>query len=53
MKTERIFARRMARELTAEELNAVAGADHGGYCWVCEQEPVGPVGQDVKIYSAD
>ena len=49
---ERIFARRMARELTSEELRVVGGADHGAYSWICESEPNGQF-QDVKVYVPD
>lgn len=46
----RLFARRLAKELTADELNAVSGGmapnDH---CFVCENAG----GHDTKVYDRD
>ena len=47
----RLFARRMARELTIEELSAVSGA--GPYCFRCVPDNVGPGGGDTQVYERD
>ena len=45
-----LFARTKARELTNQELSAVAGGDA---CFYCVRDPQGPNGHDEKIYGPD
>ena len=48
----RLLARRMARELTSAELDAVSGGTDGT-CFVCERSAGGPNGHDEKILDRD
>ena len=54
----RLFARRMAQELTGDEMARVAGGDppnndtpDGSICWYCEKDP--GTGKDDKLLGID
>ncbi|HEX8643306.1 MAG TPA: hypothetical protein VF702_05260 [Allosphingosinicella sp.] len=56
---ERLFARRIARELSADEIRVVSGADdppqdpNPTFCWRCFPNNIGPNGGDDMLYIRD
>jgi hypothetical protein len=57
--SERLFARRLARELSFDETRLVGGADDPPadpsprLCWSCVPNNVGPQGGDDRVYGPD